>query len=60
MNYLVTWEIEIEASSPKEAAKEALRIQRNPESIATVFDTFDEDGEKVSVDLLNDEDPEEF
>lgn len=35
--YLVTWEIDIEADSPREAAEKALRIQRDPESIATVF-----------------------
>lgn len=35
--YLVQWEIDIEADSPREAAVKALRIQRDPESIATVF-----------------------
>lgn len=35
--YLVRWEIDIEASSPTDAAFRALAIQRNPESIATVF-----------------------
>ena len=35
--YLVTWSMPIEASSPIEAAKQALTIQRDPESIATVF-----------------------
>ncbi len=35
--YLVTWQIDIEADSAEEAAREALHIQRNPDSIATVF-----------------------
>jgi hypothetical protein len=35
--YRVKWEIDIEAASAKKAAEEALKIQRDPESIATVF-----------------------
>ena len=35
--YLVKWEIDIWANSPKEAAKEALKIQRDPNSKAVVF-----------------------
>jgi len=35
--YKVTWEIDIEATSPLEAARKALRIHRDPTSIATVF-----------------------
>lgn len=38
MNYTVRWEIEIDAETPEEAAREALKIQRDPESTATVFD----------------------
>jgi len=37
MDYLVKWEIEIDADSPREAAQKALAIQRDPNSIATVF-----------------------
>ena len=37
-NYLVTWTIDIEAETPDDAAKLALQIQRDPESIATVFE----------------------
>ena len=37
-NYRVTWQIDIEADSPKEAAAKALVIMRDPSSIATVFD----------------------
>jgi len=62
MNYLVKWEIDIDADSPHEAAEKALAIQRNPESIATVFEvtfnTFDQDGYGVhthKIDLGDDE-----
>lgn len=37
MLYNVIWEIDIDASSAKEAAEKALEIQRDPESIAMVF-----------------------
>lgn len=46
MHY-VTWAIEVWADTPLDAAKEALTIQRDPESIATAFEV---DGELV--DLL--------
>jgi hypothetical protein len=36
-SYRVKWEIDLEADSPREAAEKALAIQRDPESIATVF-----------------------
>ena len=42
--YLVRWEINIEADSFEEAAEKALEIQRNPLSIATVFDVSYTDG----------------
>lgn len=35
--YRVEWVIELDAESPEEAAAQALEIQRDPESIATVF-----------------------
>lgn len=35
--YEVTWVIELSASSPEEAAKLALEIQKDPKSIATQF-----------------------
>ncbi len=54
MRYLVEWSIDIWAASPLEAAREALKIQRDPDSIATVFNIIDEDGESVDVDLEED------
>lgn len=35
--YLVTWQIEITADTEQEAAKRALEIQRDPNSMATIF-----------------------
>ena len=53
--YRVTWVIDLEASSPREAAQQALAIQRNPESIATVFEVSDDTGEApTTVDLTYD------
>ncbi len=36
--YLVKWEIDIEADTPEDAARQALEIQRDPESKATCFE----------------------
>ena len=53
-NYLVTWEIDMEAETPREAAQRALDIMRDPESIGTVFKVAD--GKQVHVvDLLDEE-----
>jgi hypothetical protein len=49
--YHVTWEIDLYADSPCEAAKEARAIHRDPDSLATVFDVTDETGETPRVDL---------
>jgi hypothetical protein len=54
-HYLVTWDIDIDADSPKEAAEKALVIQRDPESVATVFRIEDDDRNSHTVDL--DEEP---
>lgn len=51
----VIWAIDIfDAASHREAAEKALKIHRNPESIATVFDVTDEAGQTVQVDLTED------
>ena len=52
--YLVTWEIDIEADSDQEAAAKALEIQRDPESTATFFRvTHRNSGEETAVDVLD-------
>lgn len=48
MVYLVTWCIEIEATSHAEAAQLARTIQLNPQSIATVFGVAGEGEEEDS------------
>ena len=42
--YVVTWTIEIEATSPEAAAELARDIQLDPESIATVFEVREDLG----------------
>lgn len=50
--YRVEWSMEIDADSPEEAARKALAIHRDPESVASVFDVYDEAGEAARVDIL--------
>lgn len=50
--YRVTWEIDLWARSPKDAAQTALDIMRDPESTATVFNVTNAQGYTVSVDLV--------
>lgn len=53
--YRVTWGIDISADTPHAAAAKALAIQRNPESIATVFDvTARAGGPTTHVDFHDD------
>ena len=54
--YLITWQIEIEADTPEEAVKEALKIQRDPKSTAVIFEAQEqlesgEWGDSITVDL---------
>ena len=42
--YTVTWTIELDAESPADAARQALAIQRDPESIATFFTVRNNEG----------------
>ena len=53
--YLVTWEMDIYADSPREAAEKAWDHMRASDSIANVFNVFDENGEKTLVDLEEDQ-----
>jgi hypothetical protein len=46
--YCVRWIIDIEVDTPEVAAQEALRIQRDPDSIATVFEVRDQDDDASS------------
>lgn len=50
--YNVIWEIDVDARSPMEAAKEALKVQRDPGSTATFFEVREHGGgEPKSIDL---------
>lgn len=40
--YKVMWVIEVEAATPHDAAREAQRIQRDPDSIANCFTVADD------------------
>ena len=55
--YVVTWTIEVEATSPEVAAEMARDIQLDPDSIATVFEVREDLGffpNTVVVDLGGD------
>jgi hypothetical protein len=45
--YVVSWDIDIIADTPEEAALEALKIQRDRASLATVFDVY-KPGNKIT------------
>lgn len=45
--YIVQWEIEIDAESALGAAQEALRIQRDESSLATVFSVKEKSSKKT-------------
>ena len=55
--YRVTWIMELDATSPEDAAKEALAIHRDPDSLATCFDIEDlSTGKHRFIDALEDVD----
>ena len=51
MQYRVVWEIDLDAESVEDAARQALEIQRDPESIATCFIVIDENGNYRKIDI---------
>lgn len=59
--YLVRWEVDIfDAADPQDAAARALAMQRNPDSIATVFRVIVPDGRSCEVDLSEPEDADDL
>ncbi len=52
--YHVTWRIDLDADSPREAAQRAQAIQRAAQSTAVVFDVATEGEPSVAIDLLED------
>ena len=53
--YLVTWEMDIYADSPREAAEKAWGHMRAPDSSANVFNVLDKDGVGTIIDLLEEQ-----
>jgi len=53
--YYVEWSVEVDAETPEAAAREAVAMHRDPDSIANVFDVIEctetGNGEKVRIDL---------
>jgi hypothetical protein len=50
-SYVVTWEIDLEAETPEDAARQARAAQTRPDTLATVFTVTDVDGNQTQVDL---------
>ncbi len=50
--YRVQWEIDVDARSVTEAAKKALEIQRDPDSIATNFDVLENPRDAIYCKVL--------
>ena len=55
--YLVTWEMDIYAETPREAAEKAWGHMRAQDSTANVFAVVNKDGDTTIVDLLEEEQP---
>ncbi|HUJ77140.1 MAG TPA: hypothetical protein VL359_19900, partial [bacterium] len=49
--FLVRWEIDMEADTVQQAALEARRIQLDPDSLASIFEVQEESGEWFCLDL---------
>ncbi len=49
--YLVMWEMDIYADSPREAAEKAWGHMRAPDSTANVFTVLNKDGVETIIDL---------
>lgn len=58
-SYKVAWYIDVEADSAVEAANKALAIQRDRESLATVFSVSDQHQNKLVIDT-KEWDPEDI
>lgn len=54
-HYVVTWELDVDAGTPEEAARQAWAAMRRTESTANVFDVLDAEGGCTRVDLMEGE-----
>ena len=50
-SYIVSWDIDIYADSPLEAAQKALECQRDPDSTSVVFVVRGDDNSSTTIDL---------
>ena len=54
-NYLVTWELELSATDAVDAARQARRVQLDPNSRATVFTVVGDSGHhEIDLDDVDD------
>lgn len=58
-HYMVVWHMDFIAASPHEAAQMALAVQRNPESIATIFNVSDCDDDDIGIVCVDLQEEEE-
>ena len=57
-SYLVSWDIDVEADNPREAAKQAEELFKRSDSTATFFNVIDKStGEETLIDLLENKNP---
>lgn len=55
-SYLISWEIDLHADSPREAAEKAFEIQRDPASEALFFEVIEHGtNEHINVDLMEED-----
>lgn len=57
-SYHVVWEIDVDATSSTDAARQALACVQERGTHAVVFDVFDESGTSTRIDLLEEGDGE--
>lgn len=53
--YLVAWEMDIYAETPREAAEKAWGHMQAPNSTANVFNVLDKNGVETIIDLLEEQ-----
>ncbi len=55
-SYFITWEIEVTAKDPIDAARIAFEMQQDPDTLATCFKVTEQDGEEtITIDLLEED-----
>jgi hypothetical protein len=52
-SYFVVWSVHVDAENAVDAAEQALAMQRDPDSNRTAFSVYDDNAERVIVDLFD-------